>query len=179
MTYGFLGTFQSKDDFVTALEQLRTQNIEYDCFSSQEIDEVLLSPDSVYLKQNKVKKAALMGAFLGLVTAIGMQWDSTVRDTPLNVAGKPLFSWPAFIPIAFVLTVLFTGVSLMIALFIQLKFPEPYHPVFNARSYNLSLGNFTILIYSRESPTRPSLNESQIRELFLKLGASEIEEVSW
>ena len=35
-----------------------------------------------------------------------MMWFSAVINYPINVGGRPLLSWPAFVPITFELTIL-------------------------------------------------------------------------
>jgi hypothetical protein len=173
--YGMLAVFQSKETFLKALNTLKLEKIDHDCFSSFEVDEIVEAKDSVYLKINVVKVAALSGAAAGLCTAIFMQWYATVISAPWNVGGKPIASWVAYIPISFVLTVLFTGLSLYITLFFKLKLPQPYHPVFNAKNFDLSQGNFSILIL--ETPHLiPPLNTRAILET---LHADSLEDVSW
>jgi hypothetical protein len=170
MNYGTLAVFEKKEIFLAALKSLDDQKITYDCYSSFELDEMTEHRDSAFRKNNIVKKAALGGFASGIFTAFFMQWYAIVKDTPWNIAGKPLNSWPSMIPIGFVLTVLFTGISLYTALFYRLGFPQPYHPVFNAKTYNLSLGNFSILI-------RHSTPETQA--LLQSLNANTLEEVPW
>lgn len=51
---------------------------------------------------------------LGTITAIGGMGWIFAADWPLNIGGKPHFPLPAFIPIAFELTVLFSGVGMVL-----------------------------------------------------------------
>ncbi len=61
---------------------------------------------------------------------------ATVIDYPLNIGGRPLFSWPAYIPITFELTILFAAVFGVLGLFAVTRFPQPYHPVFNSDEFS-------------------------------------------
>ncbi|MGZ3743137.1 MAG: DUF3341 domain-containing protein [Pseudobdellovibrionaceae bacterium] len=115
---------------------------------------------------NSVKAATLGGGVLGLITGYGMTWYASVINAPLLVGARPLNSWPAFIPLIFVLGVLFAGVSGFIAFLIRLRFPMPYHPIFKSPSYNLAAERFYIL--SREAFPTPLLES---------LAADAIEEI--
>jgi ActD protein len=68
----------------------------------------------------------------GVVGAGGayfMQWFAA-RDYPLNVGGRPLHSWPAFVPVTFELTVLTSAIVGVIALCWLCGFPRLHHPLF-------------------------------------------------
>ena len=65
------------------------------------------------LRETSLHTMGFIYGILGLSTAIGgMGWIFTT-DWPLNIGGKPHFPLPAFIPIAFELTVLFSAVGMV------------------------------------------------------------------
>ena len=54
---------------------------------------------------------------------------------PLNIAGRPLFSWPAFIIPAYEWTILFAGLSAAFGMLAMNGLPQLYHPLFNAPNF--------------------------------------------
>jgi hypothetical protein len=82
---------------------------------------------------------------VGLVTGLGgaalgflMCWYASAVAYPIDVGGRPLFSWPNFIPITFVLGVLSASLSLLVAFLRKAGLPLPYHPLFNLPVFDLS-----------------------------------------
>lgn len=74
----------------------------------------------------------------GLTGAIGMftlqTWINLVAY-PLNIGGRPLFSWPAFIPATFEGMVLLSAFAAVFGMIAACGLPRPYHPVFNAPNF--------------------------------------------
>jgi hypothetical protein len=67
---------------------------------------------------------------------LGVQIFGLGASLPVNIGGRPLWSWPNFLPITFeatVLTCAFTGVIMMFALN---GLPQPYHPVFDVPNFD-------------------------------------------
>ena len=72
----------------------------------------------------------LAGGITGGLGGYFMEWFAMVKDYPIDVGGRPLHSWPAFIPIAFELTVLCAALTAIISMLAFNRLPQPYHPVF-------------------------------------------------
>jgi hypothetical protein len=67
-----------------------------------------------------------------------LQYYTTVIDYPMNIGGKPLFSWPAYFPVCFELTVLLAALSTVVGMIGLNGLPLPYHPVFNVPRFALA-----------------------------------------
>lgn len=73
----------------------------------------------------------LIGGFAGYMLQF---WTSAI-DYPLNVGGRGLNSWPAFIPITFECIVLFAAFAAVLGMFAMNGLPRPHHPIFSAKNF--------------------------------------------
>lgn len=71
----------------------------------------------------------LLAGIAGAGGGFFLQWYAA-RDYPLNVGGRPLNSWPAFVPITFELTVLTAALVGVLTLLCLAGLPRLHHPVF-------------------------------------------------
>ncbi len=126
--YGLAAEFESDAELVHAAEQAYAQGYRrmdgYTPFPIEGLAEALG-------KSSRIPLLVLCAGILGGCSAYFMEWFASVVSYPMNVGGRPLHSWPSFIPITFELTVL--GAALT-AFFVSLGLnglPRPYHPMFN------------------------------------------------
>jgi len=116
--------------------------------------------------------------FIGLSGAafafLAMYWIA-VYDYPLIVGGKPFFSWPAFVPITFEVTVLSSAigtVAVMIALFF--KFPNNSHAIHDTNYMKkVSADKFGVNIVAID----PLFDESKVKAFLAGIGGKEIETI--
>ena len=78
-----------------------------------------------------VSLIVLCGGIIGLLAGFGLCYWVSAIAYPLNIGGRPLNSWPTFIPVTFELTILFAAFAAVIAMIVLNGLPMPYHPVFN------------------------------------------------
>jgi hypothetical protein len=77
----------------------------------------------------------LGGAIAGAIIAYSMIVFMNVIDFPINIGNRPPHSPLANIPITFELAVLLAGTSSFFGFFTLARLPQPYHPIFQAESF--------------------------------------------
>ena len=117
----------------------------------------------------------LLGGLVGCVGGYFMQWFASTIHYPINVGGRPLHSWPMFIPITFELTVLFGGLTAVIGMLALNRLPMPYHPLFNVPRFALATRDrFFLSIEARDR----LFDRQETARLLRELGAREVWEVA-
>lgn len=136
VVYGLLAEFEEAEDLLRATQAAREADYRqmeaYTPFPVHGLAEVL------GVRNRRLPWIVLAGAIVGGGGALFMQWYSAVIDYPLNVGGRPLASWPAFIPISFEAMILVAGFSAVLGMFALNGLPQPYHPVFNVEAFGLA-----------------------------------------
>jgi hypothetical protein len=94
----------------------------------------------------------LIAGIFGAIIGYYMQWYANLIDYPINIGGRPLHSWPAFIPITFELSVLGAGlIAFFGALFLS-GLPRLYHPMFHLPAFErASQDRFFLCIEARDA----------------------------
>jgi hypothetical protein len=171
--YGLLAKFSKPEDLVSAARlTTRAGYRKLDAhtpFPVEGLDEAL------QLKPSPLPFVILLGGLAGGVGGFLMQAYATVFAYPLNIGGKPLLSWPAYIPITFELTVLLAAGAGILGLFVVTGFPQPYHPVFNVEDFQEhgSQDAFYLSIEARD----PKFDLDGTRKFLEDLGAEQVLEI--
>lgn len=119
-------------------------------------------------------RMVLIAGLLGCAGGFGLLYWIAVIAYPHNVGGRPLNSWPAFIPITFECTILLAALTAVFGMLGLNGLPQPYHPVFNTPGFrHASLDGFFLSIEAADSRWDPD----ETREFLLDLGAREVTHV--
>jgi hypothetical protein len=131
--YGLLAEFNTPTELVLATEAARHAGYRrMECYTPYPVEE---AAEALHFHKNRVPLICLMGGLMGLTTAFLMEtWINTMAY-PLNIAGRPLMSWPAFIIPAYEWTILFAGLSAAFGMIAMNGLPQTYHPLFNAPNF--------------------------------------------
>lgn len=123
---------------------------------------------------SKLPWIVFCGGIIGALTGFGLEYWVSVIAFPINVGGRPMNSWPAFIPIMFEVTILFSALTTVISLFALNKLPMPYHPVFNAPGFDrASTDRFFLCIEA----TDPAFDVGKTRQFLEEQGPNAVSEV--
>ena len=135
---GILASYEYLDSTVDAIEKLRKAGFEVKAYAPYPEHHI---EHALGYDQSPVRVWTLVGGLTGTATGFAFtSWTSV--DWPLVVGGKPMISIPAFVPIAFEMTVLFGALSTVIGLFILSRIPNVkpavvYDPEFTAGRYGV------------------------------------------
>jgi len=171
--YGVMAEFDNPTALVHAARRAREHGYrKLDAYSPFPIEEL---SEALHLHKNKLPLIVLLGGLAGLLAGYLMQYYVTVFHFPINVGGRPLHSWPAYIIITFELTILFAGLAAVLGLLGLCGLPMPYHPVFNVPGFALASRNRFFLCIEATDP----LFDRKATSAFLEsLEASEVCEVA-
>ena len=171
--YGLLAKFETQEKLVAAARQVVQAGYKrFDAYAPYPVEEL---DQAMHLKPSPLPYVILAGGILGGVGGFFMQTYATVVDLPLNIGGRPLFSWPAYIPISFELTILLAAVAGVLGLFVLTRFPQPYHPVFNSEDFveHGSSDSFYLDIEASD----PGFDLECTRQFLQELGALQVSEI--
>ena len=103
--------------------------------------------------RSRVPLVVLIGGFVGCLAGFGFITWTQVYDYPWNIGGRPLFSWPAFIPPTFETTILFAGLTAAIVGAVALNgLPRLHHPVFGIASFERASQDRYFLVIEADDP---------------------------
>lgn len=162
---GMLAVFDAKDATIDAIERLRAAGL-------RRMTVYLPAPDhdiehALHVPQSPVRVFTIVGALTGTATGFALPtWTSL--DWPLLTGGKPMIALPAWVIIAFELTVLFGALSTVLGMLILARLPyrKPlvvYDPTFSADRFGIQL-------------VPPPGKEAEAREILRDAGAVEVRE---
>lgn len=172
-TYGMMAEFTDSSTLLHAAEHLRdagyTKVEAYTPIPVHGLDA------AIGHKPSRLPWLVLAGGLTGSSGLFAfMTWVNLV-DYPMNIGGRPHFSWPAFIPITFEGMVLFSAFAAVFGLFLISGLPRHYHPVFNAPGFERATTDGFFLCIETSDPL---YDAAKAKSILTGLGATAVNEFS-
>ncbi|MGD7652347.1 MAG: DUF3341 domain-containing protein [Verrucomicrobiales bacterium] len=170
--YGYLAEFKNPSQLYKAAEKVRDAGFKkWDCYSPYPIHGL---DGAMGLKRSILPWFVFFGGITGTATAFTLAYTTQVVLYPTVVQGKPanIFTVPAFFPIMFELTILFSGFTVLFGLLALIQLPRLNHPLFASRQFHRATDDgFFIAIEARDHQFSPE----KTREMLAEFGGSNIE----
>jgi hypothetical protein len=170
--YGQLAEFDTPTHLVEAANAVREAGYKkIDAYSPFPVEGLA---EAIGFHHDLVPLITLIGGIVGGASGFLMQYWMAVISYPVNIGGKPLNSWPAFIVITFEMTILFGAVSAVLGMLALNGLPMPYHPVFNVPRFAFATRDrFFLIVFASD----PKYDADATRQFLAGLGARSIAEV--
>jgi hypothetical protein len=137
--YGLLAEFEDPDEILKAAEAARDAGYQkVDAYTPFPVEGLAAA---IGFHRTRLPLVILIGGLLGCTGGFLMQYWCNAVNYPVNVGGRPLNSWPMFIPVTFEMTILAASIAAIVGLFALNGLPMPYHPVFNVPQFALASRN--------------------------------------
>jgi hypothetical protein len=170
--YGMLAEFESPTALVQAARAAReagyTRMDAYSPFPIEGLSEAL------GFRKTRMPMVMLIGGIVGALSGFALQYYCAVISYPINVGGRPLNSWPSWIPVTFEMTVLLSALSGVFGLLALCGLPMPYHPLFHVPRFALATRDHFFLCIEAADPR---FDRSATNQFLAGLNPREVTEV--
>lgn len=117
------------------------------------------------IKRSWIPWVTFIFGLLGLSAGLALTYYTSVVSWPLIIGGKPFFSLPAFIPVIFECTVLFSALASVAALFYACDLPRVNPPILDK---DLTSHKFALYCPAEGNA------EMEVRKIFEQLGVEKV-----
>ena len=132
--HGLLAEFDDPDTLIAAAH--RTREAGYKRLDAYSPFPVHGLAEAIGFDDWRIPWFVFLGGITGCLLGFGGLYYSSVVDYPWNVGGRPLNSWPSFIPITFECTVLFAGLTAFVTQFLLNGLPKLHTSIFNGKNFS-------------------------------------------
>ena len=168
---GVIAEFPSATALYQAAEQLRDKGYRFwDVHSPFPIHGM---NKAMGLGKSPLGYIIFCGGLTGFLTAASLEFIPSSFLYPLVVHGKPVnfFTVPAFFPIMFELTVLFSAFTAFFGVFVMNRLPRLHHPIFDYEQFRRVTDDAFFLIIEASDPR---FSETVTREFLEEIGGKDV-----
>lgn len=170
--YGLIAEFSGPETLVDATRRTVQEGYrQVDAYTPYPVEGL---EDALKFHRTGVPPLVLIGGVLGAIAGYALQYYAAVIAYPVNVGGRPLNSWPMFVPVVFETTILFAAIFALLGMLGLNGLPMPYHPVFNVPRFAMATRDRFFLVVRA---TDPKFDLQGTRHFLQSLGAQEVSDV--
>jgi len=171
--YGLMAEFGTPEALLDAARRSSREGFKrMDAYTPFPVDGLA---EAIGFRRTRVPLIVLIGGIAGCLGGFFLQYWAAVLDYPINVGGRPLNSWPAFIPVTFEMTILVAALSAFLGVLALNGLPMPYHPVFNVERFELASRNRFFLCIEAADPLFDRERTGKFLESLAPEGVYEVE----
>lgn len=104
------------------------------------------------MRRSRIPSVVLISGLIGAGVGYFIQYYAMAVDYPLNSGGRPYHSWPAFMTVAFEMTILVAALAAFLSMIILNALPHPNHSVFNVPEFARASQDRFFLCIEAEDP---------------------------
>lgn len=148
--HGVIAEFDSKEALVAAMQAVRDAGWRHvDAFAPHPVPE---AAEMLGAQPGRVAYIAIGAGLFGAALAYGTQWWLSVHGYPINVGGRPLHAWPAFLPATTIVAILWAAAASLLGMLALNRLPRLSHPVFAAPGFLRASEDRFFLLVSAADP---------------------------
>jgi hypothetical protein len=171
--HALMGWYETPAELYKACEALRDAG--YQRFDAHTPFAVHGLEHAMGLRPSRLPWIVLGGGLFGLLGSIALAWYTQGVDYPQNISGKEAFSFQAYVPVFFELTVLCAAFAAFFGMWGMNKLPRFFHPVQTHPSFHRSTDDaFFISVEAAD----PKYDRVATKKLLTALGTRELFEVA-
>jgi hypothetical protein len=150
LLFGITAEFSDPDELVRAATRAREAGyLELDCYSPFPIHGL---DEAIGFKDTRVQWSIFLAGLAGFSGGAALQYYTAVIDYPMNIGGRPNFSWPSFFPVTYECTILLAGITAVLVVILFNGLPRPNHPIFNAENFERASQDKFFLCIEKKDP---------------------------
>ena len=131
--HGVLAEYDTPGELVEAARRVRDAGYtDFDCYSPFPVHGI---DPAMGIKRTILPVLIFGGGFTGAVGGLALQWYCNAHAWTWNISGKPTWSIPANIPIAYECAILLAVFASFFGMWILNKLPQVWHPLFRLERF--------------------------------------------
>jgi hypothetical protein len=126
--YGYLAEYDTPGELIEAARRVRDAGYtDFDCYSPFPVHGI---DPAMGIKRTILPLIIFGGGFTGALGGLALQWYCNAHAWTWNISGKPTWSIPANIPIAYECGILLAVLTSFFGMWALNKLPQVWHPLF-------------------------------------------------